>query len=275
MWAESDLYPGVPCLQSTTEPVNGNVYRMYHGTTERAAEEIKINGFKPSAIGMLGRGVYLSRDLNKASRYPLDKPQERVVIRVKVNVGKVKKINCQGHPLQRTWHDHGFDTAWCPPNCGMVPSGLEEDCVWDPNQITIIDVIPPSLQSSENPVEGKVYTMFYGTTKEDAERIKTSGFCQSDGMLGRGVYLSRDVEKASKYPMHVPQQQKSVLRVKVNVGKVKKIDYQGQSMQKNWHDYGFDTAWIFSESSMVASGLEQDCVWNQKAITVIDVIRPI
>ncbi len=90
-------------------------------------------------------------------------------------------------------------------------------------------------------------------------------------MLGRGVYLSRDVEKASKYPMHVPKQQRSVLRVKVNVEKVIKIDYQGQPMQKNWHDYGFDTAWIFIQ----ASGLEQDCVWNPKAITVIDVIRPV
>ncbi len=59
---------------------------------------------------------------------------QRVVLRVKVNVGKVKKIDRQGHPLQRTWLDHGYDTAWCPPNCGMVSSGLEEDCVWDPNQ---------------------------------------------------------------------------------------------------------------------------------------------
>lgn len=148
MWAESDLYPGLPCLQSTTEPVNGNVYRMYHGTTERAAEQIKVSGFKPSADGMLGRGVYLSRDLNKASRYPLNLPEhQRVVIRVRVNVGRVKKIDYQGHPMQKTWHDKGYDTAWCPPNCGMVLSGLEEDCVWDPNRIQIIDIIYPKVQS--------------------------------------------------------------------------------------------------------------------------------
>ncbi|XP_043076695.1 uncharacterized protein LOC122326076 [Puntigrus tetrazona] len=276
MWAESDLYPGVPCLQSTTEPVNGNVYRMYHGTTERAAEQIKMYGFKPSTDGMLGRGVYLSRDLNKASRYPINNPCEKVVIRVKVNVGRVKKIDYQGHPLQKTWHDHGYDTAWCPPNCGMVPSGLEEDCVWDPHRITFIDVIPPSLQNSENPVEGKVYTMFYGTTKENAEKIKSCGFCQSDGMLGCGVYLSRDVEHASEYLMHVPKQQRSVLRVKVNVGKVIKIDYQGQPM-RNWHAFGFNTAWISSESSMVKSGVwkPQNCVRDPTAITVIDVIRPV
>ncbi|XDV38738.1 hypothetical protein PO909_008085 [Leuciscus waleckii] len=54
MWTESDLYPGVPCLQSNAEPVNDKIYRMYHGTTEKAAEEIKVNGFQPSQDGMLG-----------------------------------------------------------------------------------------------------------------------------------------------------------------------------------------------------------------------------
>uniref|UniRef100_A0A672TC39 PARP catalytic domain-containing protein n=1 Tax=Sinocyclocheilus grahami TaxID=75366 RepID=A0A672TC39_SINGR len=91
---------------------------------------------------MLGPGVYLSRDLQKASKYPLKLPEnERVVLRVKVNVGRVKKIDCQRHPLQKIWHNYGYDTAWCPPNCGMVPSGLEEDCVWDPKRITVIDEI--------------------------------------------------------------------------------------------------------------------------------------
>uniref|UniRef100_A0A672LVZ2 Grass carp reovirus (GCRV)-induced gene 2p n=1 Tax=Sinocyclocheilus grahami TaxID=75366 RepID=A0A672LVZ2_SINGR len=249
MWAESDLYPGVLCLQSTTEPVNGNVYRMYHGTTERAAQQIKISGFQPSADGMLGRGVYLSRDLNKASRYPLDKPRERVVIRVKVNVGRVKKIDHKRHPLQNTWHDHGYDTAWCPPNCGMVTSGLEEDCVWDPNRITIIDIIPPSLQSRENPVEGKDYTMFYGTSKEEAEKMKAyEGFQQSSGgMLGPGVYLSRDLQKASRYPLHLSEYQRVIAK---------------------------DTAWCPPNCGMVPSGLEEDCVWDPRRITVIDLISP-
>uniref|UniRef100_A0A3B1JE29 PARP catalytic domain-containing protein n=1 Tax=Astyanax mexicanus TaxID=7994 RepID=A0A3B1JE29_ASTMX len=144
MWAEDDLGPpGVPSLESRSEPAEGKVYRMYHGTSRSAAESIMAHGFSQSADGMLGRGVYLSRDLNKASRYPLNLPEnQRVVLRVKVNVGRVKKIDRQGHPLQRSWHDHGYDTAWCPPECGMVPSGLEEDCVWDPNRIQVIDVKP-------------------------------------------------------------------------------------------------------------------------------------
>ncbi|KAK2827287.1 hypothetical protein Q7C36_018213 [Tachysurus vachellii] len=82
MWAENDLHPGVPCLQSYSEPTDGKVYGMYHGTSPQSAEQIMKTGFKQSASSMLGRGVYLSRDLNKASRYPLELPEhQRVVIR--------------------------------------------------------------------------------------------------------------------------------------------------------------------------------------------------
>lgn len=145
MWAENDFDPEFPCLESYSAPISGKVYLMYHGTYQHAALQIMRNGFKQSARGMLGRGVYLSRDLNKASRYPLELPEhQRVVIRVKVNVGRVKKIDYQGHPMQKTWHDNGYDTAWCPPNCGMVRSGLEEDCVWDPRNIEFIDIIRPT-----------------------------------------------------------------------------------------------------------------------------------
>jgi hypothetical protein len=96
-------------------------------------------------------GVYLSRDLQKASRYPIDPAlpdSERVVFRVKVNVGNVIAINRQRHPRQKNWHDYRygevFDTAWCPPDCGMTKSGLEEDCVWDPNRIKIDRCIAPT-----------------------------------------------------------------------------------------------------------------------------------
>ncbi len=152
MWAEDDLGPGAPpCLQSYIEPVCGQVYIMYHGTTREAAEQIKVSGFRQSSDGMLGRGVYLSRDVQKASRYPLNLPEsQRVVLRVRVDVGKVKKIDHQGHPLQKTWHDEGYNTAWCPPNCRMVPSGLEEDCVWETNRITVIDEIRPKPQGAQS-----------------------------------------------------------------------------------------------------------------------------
>lgn len=116
MWAEDDLYPGVPCLNSYTEPVNGQIYLMYHGTSRNAAQQIMACGFRLSANGMLGRGVYLSRDLNKASRYPLNLPEhQRVVIRVRVNVGRVKKIQCRRPGMIRGTTLLGalLTVAWC------------------------------------------------------------------------------------------------------------------------------------------------------------------
>nr|UUW46983.1 Gig2-5 [Platichthys stellatus] len=145
-WAEDDfdLPPGTYRLD-LSQPVDGRTYVMYHGTTRACATAIQKSRFRKSSDGMLGRGVYLSRDLQKASRYPIDHPEyDRVVIKVKVRVGKVIAINRQLHPLQKTWHDHGYDTAWVPPGCGMVPSGLEENCVWDPARIEILKIINPT-----------------------------------------------------------------------------------------------------------------------------------
>ena len=61
-----------------------------------------------------------------------------VVFEVSVDVGRVKRIDRQGHPLQKAWSLHGYDTAWVPPHCGMVPSGREEDCVFDPERVTVV-----------------------------------------------------------------------------------------------------------------------------------------
>lgn len=129
-------------LTSIQEHGGRRYYIMYHGTTLQAARDIKRNGFRRSSDGMLGEGVYVSRSVEKAKRYPLNpKRDERLAImKLKVRVGKVKKIDRQGHPLQKTWHENGYDTAWVPPNCGMVPSGLEEDCIWDPDRIKVLDM---------------------------------------------------------------------------------------------------------------------------------------
>ncbi|KAJ1105686.1 hypothetical protein NDU88_003091 [Pleurodeles waltl] len=132
----------VPLLSRSRRSYGRKEYVMYHGTSVNAAFSIIRNGFKPSKDGMLGPGVYVSRDIRKAQGYPANiPPHERVILKVKVRVGKVKKIDRQGHPLQRTWHLYGYDTAWVPPNCGMVPSGLQENCIWDPKRIKILDVV--------------------------------------------------------------------------------------------------------------------------------------
>ncbi|XP_053194939.1 uncharacterized protein LOC128379346 [Scomber japonicus] len=290
-WAEDDfdLPEGVSRL-GLSAPIDGKKYVMYHGTTKESAEAIMRSGFHQSSGGMLGPGVYLSRDLNKASRYPIDHPEhDKVVIKVSVNVGKVIAINYQGHPRQKTWHDYGYDTAWVPPNCGMVKSGLEEDCVWDPNRVKIIMILRPTYDFDlpegvgrlglSAPIDGKKYVMYHGTTKESAEAIMRSGFHQSSGgMLGPGVYLSRDLNKASRYPLKHPEHDRVVIKVSVNVGKVIRINYQGHPRQKTWQDsrYGpvFDTAWVPPKCGMVPSGLEEDCVWDPNRIKILSKIKP-
>lgn len=149
LWREETL-PGFQevILQSDNQPNDGRIYVMYHGTTTSAAENIIKNGFRQSEDGMLGRGVYVSRDKDKALRYPLNDQTDQVVLKLRVNVGKVIKIDCKNHPWRKTWHDHGYDTAWVPAYCGVVKSGLEEDCVWDPKRIKVVAItkVPPQHQ---------------------------------------------------------------------------------------------------------------------------------
>ncbi|XP_072224832.1 uncharacterized protein [Leuresthes tenuis] len=277
-WAEDDfLPPGVSRLIAP-KPDDNQTYVMYHGTTRANARSIETSGFRRSSAGMLGPGVYLSRDLDKASRYPIGHPgHDRVVIKVKVNVGKVIAINRQDHPLRKTWHDQGYDTAWVPPNCGMVKSGLEEDCVWDPSRITILDFLPPGVSRliAPKPDDNRFYVMYHGTTRANAQSIKTSGFHQSsDGMLGPGVYLSRDLDKASRYPIDHPEHDRVVVQVKVNVGRVIAINRQRHPLQKTWHYHGYDTAWVPPNCGMVPSGLEENCVWDPSRITILQLIKP-
>ncbi|KAM4015437.1 uncharacterized protein ACNLHF_002105 [Anomaloglossus baeobatrachus] len=313
IWREETL-PGFQevILSSNDLPKDGKIYVMYHGTTYSAAKDIIKTGFRQSSDGMLGRGVYVSRDMNKALRYPLNNQTDQVVLKLRVNVGKVKKIDYQGHPMQKTWHDNGYDTAWVPAFCGAVKSGLEEDCIWDPERIKVVGIAkaPPKYQqelelimanqygdssndfgdiwkeehmpgfeelilhSNDLPQDGKIYVMYHGTTFSAAQKILEDGFAQSppSGMLGSGVYVSRDINKALRYPLYDKSEQ-VVLKLRVSVGRVKKIEHQGHPMQKTWNEHGYDTAWVPPNCGMVRSGLEEDCVWDPRRIKVMDIAK--
>eukprot|EP00064_Thunnus_orientalis_P025480 superscaffoldBa00012988_g25854 len=148
-WPEEDSTPPVGMFfLGFSAPVDGRKYVMYHGTTRENAAAIQASGFHRSPDGMLGPGVYLSRNLRKASYYPVDHPEhDKVVIKVLVNVGRVITINYEGHPRQKNWHDPRcnpvYNTAWIPPRSGLLRGDLEVYCVWDPSRITVIDTIKP------------------------------------------------------------------------------------------------------------------------------------
>lgn len=63
-----------------------------------------------------------------------------MVLALRVRVGRAKRIDKDKHSMQFTWSIKGYDTAWVPPKCGMnaVPSGLEEDCVFNPKNIKVV-----------------------------------------------------------------------------------------------------------------------------------------
>lgn len=130
-------------LGASQTPRDRGIYTMYHGTSVASARLIIAGGFKQSTKGMLGQGVYVSRDPAKARRYPMNgDDSDRVVLKLRVRVGRVKRIDRDNHPLQYTWNSEGYDTAWVPAKCGMkaVPSGLEEDCVFDPKNIRVVAI---------------------------------------------------------------------------------------------------------------------------------------
>ena len=67
---------------------------MYHGTSHAAADLIMQEGFKRSTDGMLGPGVYLSRDVQKTRPYAVEGLAllgiPGVIFKCRVRVGKVQ-----------------------------------------------------------------------------------------------------------------------------------------------------------------------------------------
>jgi large subunit ribosomal protein L40e len=119
---------------------HGKEWRMFHGTSLSAAQQIQQggkHGLRPSTSGMLGAGVYCSRDITKARNYA-HHPGGGVVFELRVRTGRVKAIRHVPHPLQTTWHQAGYDSAWVPK--GVNPNGHEENCVWDHTKVTIVGV---------------------------------------------------------------------------------------------------------------------------------------
>lgn len=111
----------------------GDFLIMYHGTDSSNVESILDNGFRPSdnTKSMLGTGVYVSRELEKADCYG------NVILTVLVHLGQVQQINTMSGPSNKTWQTT-HDTAWVPN--GVVPSGRQEHCIKDPRQIKVLGI---------------------------------------------------------------------------------------------------------------------------------------
>lgn len=82
--------------------------RVYHGTSSSSAHSIRTSGFEASEDGMLGRGVYCSRDYSKAADFG------ECVLECDVKFGKTK--TCSG--ADKSWH-WTYDTAFLPAGNGV------------------------------------------------------------------------------------------------------------------------------------------------------------
>jgi hypothetical protein len=123
------------CCQDHQGLLNGGgKLTMYHGTTEKAAKQIIEQGFLPSQNGLLGEGVYMTRDVTKAKNYG------PVIIEALVTIpGKIITISKIGHRLQKCWQQYGYDAAWIPN--GVSKSGLEEHCIKNPAHIAVSKIV--------------------------------------------------------------------------------------------------------------------------------------
>ena len=122
--------------------------------------------------------------------------------------GRVKKIDRQNHPLQKSWQAT-YDTAWVPAGCGMVASGRSENCTYDPARIQVIAVSKDRGATWERP--------------RDEEQVDDDEVRRSHGV--GTVYADY---------AHVPS------RASV-VGQSR----SGVQWDLNPHSPGFGTGWIF------------------------------
>ncbi|XP_068167731.1 uncharacterized protein [Antennarius striatus] len=155
-------------------PRKGRVYIMYHGTTVDNARHIITEGFLQSSGGMLGKGVYVSRDINKAAVYPRHHPStDRVVLELRVRPGRVKRI-ANDNDLQFDWHANRYNTAWVPANCGLsaAPAGMEEDCVFNPRRVMVVGIAKAPDNGVQSELQQLVDSMMPGAG--DGAAVKCS-----------------------------------------------------------------------------------------------------
>lgn len=107
----------------------------YHATSFVNAISIEREGFRRSARGALGAGVYFAEQpksaLNKAQCSVLD-----AIIVVHLDTGKIKEVTCWHNWTKQELNSLGYDSVR-RINC---PSG-NEICIFETNRIKIIGIV--------------------------------------------------------------------------------------------------------------------------------------
>jgi hypothetical protein len=117
----------------------------YHGTSIEAALQIQESGFRPSASGCLGPGVYYAATLEKALVYAKRNSRQPgqvkggVILKLKIDEGKMMHYTTSTANTS-SWVQEGYDSARADDGVfsGRAREPLEEFCVKDPKRITIV-----------------------------------------------------------------------------------------------------------------------------------------
>ena len=107
------------------------IFVMYHATKSHNVASILKNGLKPSTGGLLGPGIYVSRDINKTRAYG------GVCFKLLVYTGNTVTVDAADN--QGSWRS-SFDSAYLPPNNRVVKSRREETCVKSSDQVKILGI---------------------------------------------------------------------------------------------------------------------------------------
>lgn len=103
----------------------------YHGTDPFTAKIIFQNGFKASQSGLLGRGVYVTKNRRFA------KCLGRTVIKVNVDLGNVL-VNPPPEEWEN-WHEKGYDSVHMESTA--TNPNREQHCIYDPKRVTFLEII--------------------------------------------------------------------------------------------------------------------------------------
>ena len=105
---------------------------MFHATDRDNVESILDNGFRPSTSGMLGPGLYVSRDINKTKNYG------EVCFKLLVYIGMAKTVDAADK--DGSWRMKGYDCAFLPPQNNLIPTKMEETCVKSVKHVKILGI---------------------------------------------------------------------------------------------------------------------------------------
>jgi len=125
--------------QTTKSGFRQQVFVMYHATLAQHVTSIINNGFRNSQGSVnshggnlvLGDGLYVSKDKNKAE------PYGEVCFKLLVYPGKAFGVYDGNDPEKTTWNKN-YSSAWVPPNATNWHSDKEETCVKSTHQVRIL-----------------------------------------------------------------------------------------------------------------------------------------